>query len=100
MSRPDDIKAVLRELRKCLGELPIVGSEQRLLDEASAGEQPKAEGEEKESGGGGRPKVLADGTYATETAFAAAKLESVKAAAKPPLRGQSHDNRFFVLFAD
>lgn len=40
--------------------------------------------------GGGAPKVLQDGTYATETALtsgAAAKLEAVKAAAKPAMRG-------------
>ncbi|KAG0695021.1 hypothetical protein DFH29DRAFT_957099, partial [Suillus ampliporus] len=39
-------------------------------------------------GGNGRPKVLADGTYATETAYTStgsARLEAVKAASKPPL---------------
>ena len=37
-----------------------------------------------------KPRVLADGTYATETAFTStqtAKLEAVRAASKPPLRG-------------
>lgn len=53
------------------------------------GEEGNDEKEKVKSEGGGRPKILADGTYATETAFSsgnAAKLEAVRAAAKPPLR--------------
>ena len=41
--------------------------------------------------GGGRPRVLADGIYATETAYtsaSAARLEVMKASAKPPLRNE------------
>lgn len=74
-----------------LGEIPILASEQRLLDEAG-GDGEAAADAEKEKGkaeGGGKPKVLADGTYATETAFtssSAARLEAVKNATKPPLR--------------
>lgn len=66
-----------------IGEIPILASEQRLLDEADGEEDKKAEGS-------GRPKVLADGTYATETAYTStnsARSEAVKAASKPPLRG-------------
>jgi coatomer subunit beta len=79
-----------REIRKVLGDVPILASEQRLLDAAGAegGEEAKPI-EKPKTEGKGRPKVLADGTYATETAFtsgATAKLEAVKAAAKPPLR--------------
>lgn len=83
-----EIQEVFRQLRKVLGEIPILASEQRLLEEASVedgeekGEQVKTESS--------KPKVLADGTYATETAFtsvSAARLEAVKAASKPPLRG-------------
>lgn len=82
-----DIKRALFEIRKVLGEIPILASEQRLLDEAEAAdetekaEQPKAVT---------TTRVLADGTYATETVYtssaAAARLEQVRAAAKPPLR--------------
>ena len=79
-----------QEIRKVLGEIPILASEQRLLDEAGADDGEDVKGSEKpKTEGKGRPKVLADGTYATETAFtsgAAAKLETVKSAAKPPLR--------------
>lgn len=90
-----DIQGTMREVRKVLGEIPILASEQRLLDDASeeaAGEEGEDKEKEKEkvkAEGGGRPRVLADGTYATETAYtsaSAARLEAVKAAAKPPLR--------------
>lgn len=64
------------------------GTCQRLLDAAGGGEDQEKELLAKV--GGGAPKVLQDGTYATETALtssAAAKLEAVKAAAKPAMRG-------------
>ena len=83
-----DIQNTMREVRKVLGEIPILASEQRLLDatdgDGEEEEKPKVEGS-------GRPRVLADGTYATETAYtstSAARLEAMKAAAKPPLRSE------------
>ena len=82
----------MREIRKVLGEIPILASEQRLLDEVNTGDGEASEEKEKQKEGGGRPKVLADGTYATETAFTSAgtaNLESVKSASKPPLRSES-----------
>ena len=93
----DDIQVTLQQIRKVIGEIPILASEQNLLDEANAGVEV---GEEKEKAkeGGGRPKVLADGTYATETAFTssgAANLEAVKAASKPPLRSTQTTYLFF-----
>jgi coatomer subunit beta len=83
----------MRELRKVLGEIPILASEQRLLDAAGGDveEEDKEKEEQPKTEGGGRPRVLADGTYATETAYSsasAARLEAVKAAAKPPLRSE------------
>lgn len=88
-----DIQSAMREVRKVLGEIPILASEQRLLDAAGGdGEEEEKEKEEKpKTEGGGRPRVLADGTYATETAYtsaSAARLEAVKSAAKPPLRSE------------
>ena len=81
-----------------LGEIPILASEQRLLNEANGGEEGGGEDrdasgkkDDKPKEGGGRPRVLADGTYATETAYTStstARLEAVKAAAKPPLRSE------------
>jgi len=94
VERVSDIQSTLQEIRKVLGEIPILASEQRLLDEASGGDEVEAEDgkkEDKPKDGGGRPKVLADGTYATESAYTStttARLEAVKAAAKPPLRSE------------
>ena len=89
-----DIRATLQEIRNVLGEIPILASEQRLLDEASAGAE-ETEDEKKDmkpKDNGGKPRVLADGTYATESAYTStttARLEAVKATAKPPLRSES-----------
>ena len=87
---PSNIQSTMREVRKVLGEIPILASEQRLLDAASGdGEEEEKEKEEKpKSEGGGKPRVLADGTYATESAYTTSKLEAVKAAAKQFLRSE------------
>ena len=94
-----DIKRAIFELRKVIGEIPILASEQRLLDEAEAADetpekpadQPKAIT---------TTRVLADGTYATETVYtsnaAAARLEQVRSAAKPPLRALILGGDFFT----
>ena len=83
----------MQQIRKVIGEVPILASEQRLLDEADVHTVDIDEEKEKPKEGSSRPKVLADGTYATETAFtssSAANLEAVKAASKPPLRSTHH----------
>jgi coatomer subunit beta len=87
-----DIEATLAEIRNVIGEIPMGVSEQRALDEAvgdskDASNKVKTAEKEKEKTGG-KPKVLADGTYASETAFTSplsAKPESIQAASKPPL---------------
>jgi len=84
-----EIVNTFQDLRKVIGEIPILAAEQRLLDEASVEEEERKGGDEKKESVTTRPKVLADGTYATETAYsstATARLEAVKAASKPPLR--------------
>ncbi|MCJ1311496.1 coatomer subunit beta [Agyrium rufum] len=99
-----DIQKAWKQIRASLGEIPIVASEQRLLEE-----EPGAEGETKEQvNGHGKPsaptgsrKVLADGTYATESALtsessAKAKLEAVKAKQKPPLRQLILDGEYYL----
>ncbi|WWC65786.1 uncharacterized protein I303_108408 [Kwoniella dejecticola CBS 10117] len=96
---PADIKRAIQEIRKVLGEIPILASEQRLLDEAEAADENAPEKEE-------APKavtttrVLADGTYATETVYTstaqAARLEQVRAATKPPLRALILGGDFFT----
>ncbi|KAG6891639.1 hypothetical protein C0992_001325 [Termitomyces sp. T32_za158] len=98
-----DIQSTMREIRKVLGEIPILASEQRLLDAASnedgADEEGEGKDKEKEKAAASRPRVLADGTYATETAYSStttARLEAVKAASKPPLRTLLLGGDFFT----
>lgn len=89
-----DIRDAWKRIRASLGEIPILASEQRLLDNVDGeDEQDKDQvnGHNKPAAPTGSRRVLADGTYATETALtsqssATAKLEAVKAAQKPPLR--------------
>ncbi|KAF9528156.1 coatomer protein [Crepidotus variabilis] len=96
-----DVQSAMREIRKVIGEVPILAVEQRLLDEAeNEGEDVEEKEKDVKKEGGGRPKVLADGTYATETAFtssaSAARLEAVKSASKPPLRTLILGGDFFT----
>ncbi|KAF1911677.1 coatomer subunit beta [Ampelomyces quisqualis] len=97
-----DIRDAWKGIRSSLGEIPILASEQRLLDDASEGK----EGPEHVNGNGkaaptGSRKVLADGTYATESALtssaaAKAKLEAVKNSQKPPLRQLVLDGDYYL----
>ncbi|KFA75063.1 hypothetical protein S40288_06583 [Stachybotrys chartarum IBT 40288] len=98
-----DIRDAWRGIRSSIGEIPILATEQRLLqDQDTDGkndEQPN--GNSKTSAPTGSRKVLADGTYATETALtsqssAAARLEAVKAAQKPPLRQLILDGDYYL----
>ncbi|TPX11599.1 uncharacterized protein E0L32_007810 [Thyridium curvatum] len=99
-----DIREAWKRIRASLGEIPILASEQRLLDHVDGEEQEKEQeqvnGHSKAAPTGSR-RVLADGTYATETALtsqsaAAAKLEAVKAAQKPPLRQLILDGDYYL----
>ena len=89
-----DIREAWKRIRSSLGEIPILASEERLLDEvpdAQAASKERLNGHAKSSAPSGSRRVLADGTYATESALTSqsatqAKLEAVKAAQKPPLR--------------
>ncbi|KAF4549446.1 Coatomer subunit beta-like protein 1 [Elsinoe fawcettii] len=98
----NDIRDAWKRIRASLGEIPIVASEQRLLDEAQDGEpdlKDQVNGHSKEPTGS--RKVLADGTYATESALTSAsavmaKLEAVKAAQKPPLRQLILDGDYYL----
>ncbi|KAG5295148.1 coatomer beta subunit [Histoplasma ohiense] len=100
----NDIREAWKRVRASLGEIPILASEQRLLDEVPAEDGPLKEqvnGNSKPSAPTGSRKVLADGTYATESALTsqsseAAKLEAVKAAQKPPLRQLILDGDYFL----
>jgi coatomer subunit beta len=99
----NDIREAWKHIRASLGEIPIVASEQRLLQDQLDGEpnlQDQVDGNAKAASTGSR-KVLADGTYATESALTSqsavkAKLEAVKAAQKPPLRQLILDGDFYL----
>ncbi|BGO98008.1 coatomer subunit beta [Rhodotorula toruloides] len=94
----EEVRQAMQQVRKVIGEVPILASEQRLLDQAEQDAAAEADLTNGDSALVQKPtatsttRVLADGTYATETVFssssatAAASLEAVKAAAKPPLR--------------
>ncbi|QIX02410.1 hypothetical protein AMS68_007927 [Peltaster fructicola] len=100
----NDIREAWKRIRASLGEIPIVASEARLLEEQpddgeAVPEQPN--GHTKPSAPTGSRKVLADGTYATESALtsqasAKAKLDAVKAASKPPLRQLILDGDYYL----
>lgn len=100
----NDIREAWKRIRASLGEIPIVASEARLLEEQPDGEpelNDQVNGHPKPSAPTGSRKVLADGTYATESALtsqssAKAKLDAVKAAQKPPLRQLILDGDFFL----
>lgn len=95
----EEMREIMQQIRKVLGEIPILASEQRLLEkaEAEAAAAEEAAGHEMANGSSSNQrkatsttKVLADGTYATETAYSQSTskdhLETVKNAQKPPLR--------------
>ena len=98
----EDIRDAWKKIRASIGEIPILASEQRLLEEHDDGTEPEV------NGNGVAPpkssnsrKVLADGTYATESALtsqsaAKARLEAVKAAQKPPLRQLILDGDYYL----
>ncbi|KAJ3108429.1 coatomer subunit beta [Phlyctochytrium planicorne] len=97
------IELALKKIKESLGEIPILASEQRLLEGDDEGKT------EEEGADAAKPKpataqrrVLADGTYATESALSSvgtAKLDAVKAAAKPPLRALILSGDYYVSSA-
>ncbi|KAI1747402.1 Coatomer, beta subunit [Xylaria castorea] len=100
----NDIRDAWRKIRASLGEIPILASEQRLLDNVDGQNeqaQDQVNGHSKPAQPSGSRRVLADGTYATETALTsasatAARLEAVKAAQKPPLRQLILDGDYYL----
>ncbi|KAJ5770998.1 uncharacterized protein N7511_003049 [Penicillium nucicola] len=97
-----DIREAWKRIRTSLGEIPILASEQRLLDEVPDDNALLLEhANGAKAAPTGSRKVLADGTYATESALtsqsaAAARLEAVKAAQKPPLRQLILDGDYYL----
>ncbi|TKA76022.1 hypothetical protein B0A55_05107 [Friedmanniomyces simplex] len=101
----EDIREAWKRIRASLGEIPIVASEARLLeeqnDESAETPAPAQTNGHSNSAPTGSRKVLADGTYATESALTStastqAKLDAVKAAQKPPLRQLILDGDYYL----
>ena len=98
----NDIREAWKRIRASLGEIPIVASETRLLEEEPEPEvNHQSNGTAKTAEITGSRKVLPDGTYATESALtsessAKAKLEAVKAQQKPPLRQLILDGDYYL----
>lgn len=102
----DSIVAAMKEIRAGLGELPIVASEQKILDEvAAAAQEPEKSASETATvspvRAAPKPKrVLADGTYATESAFASSSKAPVEAAKtgkeRPPVRNLIMNGDYFL----
>ncbi|CAO3622895.1 unnamed protein product [Cunninghamella blakesleeana] len=88
-----EINEAWDQIRLAIGEIPLLASEQRLLDEAEkeGDEQNKDESKSTSGGVGSTRRILPDGTYATESAYTAptlssSRLEAIKSGVKPPLR--------------
>ncbi|KAI6138516.1 adaptin N terminal region-domain-containing protein [Pisolithus tinctorius] len=93
----DAIEMVLGEIRKIIGEIPILAAELREEEGSSLGEEQHDEGNVSGTGTG-RPRVLADGTYATETAYSVSSTRNTESSktTKPPLRALILGGDFFT----
>lgn len=97
----DDIERAMVEVRGVLGEIPILAAEIREAEGNGLVEGGEEDGAATGQSGGTRPKVLADGTYATETAYTASAPVNVTASkSKPPLRGMFIGNLRRLLTTD
>ncbi|ORX45515.1 Coatomer, beta subunit [Hesseltinella vesiculosa] len=87
----NEINDAWEQIRDALGEIPLLASEQRALDEL---DEPNADLSvdtlNATSTGGATRRILPDGTYATESAYtapaSASRHDTSKSSAKPPLR--------------
>ncbi|KAJ3120133.1 coatomer subunit beta [Nowakowskiella sp. JEL0407] len=96
------IEESLKQIRAAIGEIPILQAEQAAAagEDEGEGEGEKVNGkEEPEKKGSSQKRVLADGTYATESAFSnagASKLKKSETKNKPPLRNLLLNGDFFL----
>ncbi|KAJ3020287.1 coatomer subunit beta [Thoreauomyces humboldtii] len=95
------IEESMAQIRQTLGEIPLLGSEQRLREESQTDAGPTAEIAAKSptsTAPANARRILADGTYATESAFST-KSDMVgksTTAAKPPLRSLLLNGDYFL----
>lgn len=97
----DDIEQTMVEIRGVLGEIPILAAEIREAEGNGFVEGGEEDGIVTGQSGGTRPRVLADGTYATETAYmTSVSANSSTSKSKPPLRGMQISNLCWWLTVD
>lgn len=96
MEELDAIEMVLGEIRKIIGEIPVLAA--GLREEEGNPQIDEQHDEGNFSGTGtGRPRVLADGTYATETAYSVTSTRTeFSKTTKPPLRALILGGDFFT----
>ncbi|KAI5986617.1 coatomer beta C-terminal region-domain-containing protein [Pisolithus albus] len=90
MEELDAIEMVLAEIRKIIGEIPILAAESRE-EEGTPHTDDECDEGNLSGAGMGRPRVLADGTYATETAFSVSSTLIFDYESEPKV------NRFLAL---
>ncbi|KAJ1824208.1 coatomer subunit beta [Coemansia sp. RSA 2599] len=97
-----EIRDVWTKLREAIGELPLLAAEQREALEAASGtaEESGASQTNTNASGSAAPsasrRVLADGTYATESSLTAQSTAAIKLDSKPPLRAVLLHSDFFT----
>ncbi|KAJ3183421.1 coatomer subunit beta [Geranomyces variabilis] len=90
------IENTMARIRQTLGEIPILAAEQRSQEDAqSSGDASKPA--DAPGPAAATRRVLADGTYATESALSSSKADPVaKSAHKPPLRALILNGDYFL----
>lgn len=83
-----DIQGAWKHIRACVGEVPILHAEKKKHSESEEEAQEQTTSSHK-------PVVLADGTYATESALTSEKFEK-KEESRPPLRQFIFDGEFYT----
>uniref|UniRef100_A0A060T5N3 Coatomer subunit beta n=1 Tax=Blastobotrys adeninivorans TaxID=409370 RepID=A0A060T5N3_BLAAD len=94
----DEIQETWVHIRKAIGEMPILATEQKKdeKDDEKDDDQDKDDQPAKEKHKG--PKILADGTYASETAFSttAKAASALGDDTRPPLRALILNGSYFI----
>ncbi|KAJ2781002.1 coatomer subunit beta [Coemansia interrupta] len=91
-----EIRDVWTKLREAIGELPLLAAEQREALEGASGLAEDAASQATSSAPSASRRVLADGTYATESSLTANAQNAIKLETKPPLRAVLLHSDFFT----
>ncbi|KAJ2657370.1 coatomer subunit beta [Coemansia sp. RSA 1200] len=106
----EEVRAVWTKLREAIGELPLLAAEQRELEAERAADAAESSGDPAPSAtssshaataAAASRRILADGTYATESSLTSRAADAHSAAAKqmdskPPLRAVLLNSDFFT----